>query len=141
MAAAGKGIFFDGVTSARRPVLVELAPEHLVVRDQEHRDIVARWPYDKLDELVAPEGVLRLGAIGAQTARLEVRDPALAAAIDMLRSRSTAGANERRSRMKVVGWSLVAVAVLVLAAVYGAPALADRLAPLCRCASSASARR
>jgi Zn-dependent protease with chaperone function len=132
MAAAGKGIFFDGVTSARRPVLVELAPEHLVVRDEEHRDIIARWSYDRLDELVAPQGVLRLGEAGArQTARLEVRDLALAAAIDdasLPVDRS--GARERRSRMKVVGWSLAAVTVLVLAAVFGVPALADRLAPL-----------
>jgi len=132
MAAAGEGIFFDGATSARRPVLIELTPKFLVVRDEEHRDIIARWSYDKLDHLTAPQGVLRLGEIGArQTARLEVRDPALAAAIDDASVPvDRSGAAERRGRMKVVGWSILAVAVLVLAAVFGVPALADKLAPL-----------
>jgi Zn-dependent protease with chaperone function len=132
MAAAGKAIFFDGATSARRLVLVELTPEYLVVRDAEHRDIIARWPYGKLDHRPAPEGMLRLGEIGAQApARLEVRDAALIAAIDDASVPvDRSGANERRSRMKVVGWSLVAVVVLVLAAVFGVPALANQLAPL-----------
>jgi len=132
MAAAGKAIFFDGATSARRPVLIELEPELLVVRDAEHRDIIARWRYDKLDHRQAPEGLLRLGEVGGRVpARLEVRDPALMAAIDdasLPVDRS--GANERRTRRKVVVWSVIAVAVLVAAAVFGVPALADRLAPL-----------
>ena len=132
MAAAGKGIFFDGVTSARRAVLIELQPDHLVVRDAEHRDILARWPYNKLDHLPAPEGLLRLGEVGAKApARLEVRDAALIAAIDDLSVPvDRSGANERRSRIKVVGWSLLAVVVLVLIGVFGVPALAGRLAPL-----------
>ena len=56
-----RGIFFDGVTSARRAVLVELAADGVVIRDAEERDMLARWPYDELDHLAAPEGVLRLG--------------------------------------------------------------------------------
>jgi len=132
MAAAGKGVFFDGATSARRLVLVELAPEHLVVRDEEHRDMLARWRYDRLDQRPAPAGVLRLGEIGAAVpARLDVRDAALIAAIDDASVPvDRSGATERRIRRKVVFWSLVAVVVLVLAAVFGVPALADRLAPL-----------
>jgi len=132
MAAAGKGIFFDGATSARRPVLIELAPEYLAVRDAEHRDIIARWSYDKLDQRQAPAGLLRLGEIGSRVpARLEVRDPALMAAIDdAALPVDRSGANERRSRRKVVLWSVLAVAVAIAAAVFGVPALADRLAPL-----------
>src|SRR5215210_7294010 len=132
MAAAGTGIFFDGVTSARRAVLVELARDGVVVRDAEERDMLARWPYEELDHLVAPEGVLRLGHAGARTlARLEVRDPALAAAIDEASVPvDRSGASERRGRLKVIGWSIVAVVSLVLGAVFGVPALADRIAPL-----------
>jgi Zn-dependent protease with chaperone function len=132
MAAAGKGIFFDGATSARRSALIELTPEHLVVRDEEHRDMVARWRYDRLDQRPAPEGVLRLGEIGAKVpARLEVRDAALIAAIDDASVPvDRSGVTQRRTRRKVVLWSVIAVAVLILAAVYGVPALADRLAPL-----------
>ncbi len=132
MLAAGKAIFFDGVTSARRPVLIELAPDVLVVRDEEHRDVIARWRYDRLEQIPAPGGLLRLGEIGAIVpARLEVRDPALATAIDHASVPvDRSGARDRRSRMKVIGWSLVAVIVLVSAAAYGVPALADKIAPL-----------
>jgi predicted Zn-dependent protease len=132
MAAAGTGIFFDGVTSARRPVLVELASDGLVVRDAEERDMLARWPYHELDHLAAPDGVLRLGRAGARTlARLEVRDPALATAIDEASVPvDRSGASERRSRVKVVAWSFIAMVSLVLGAVYGVPALADKIAPL-----------
>ena len=132
MAAAGTGIFFDGVTSARRAVLVELARDGVVVRDAEERDLLARWPYDELDHLAAPEGVLRLGHAGARTlARLEVRDPALAAAIDEASVPvDRSGASERRGRLEVIGWSIAAVVLLVLGAVFGVPALADKIAPL-----------
>ena len=125
MAATGTGIFFDGVTSARRSALVELASDGVIVRDAEERDMLARWPYAELDHLPAPEGVLRLGRAGARSlARLEVRDPVLAAAIDeasMPVDRS--GANERR-------WSVAAVISLVLGGVFAIPALADKVAPL-----------
>jgi Zn-dependent protease with chaperone function len=132
MAAAGTGIFFDGVTSARRPVLVELSSDGVVVRDAEERDMLVRWPYGELDQLAAPEGVLRLGRAGARSlARLEVRDPALAAAIDEASVPvDRSGATERRIRLKVVAWSLAATVSLIAGAVFGVPALADRLAPL-----------
>ena len=132
MAIAGTGIFFDGLTSARRHVLVELAPEGVVVRDAEERHMLTRWPYDELDHLAAPDGVLRLGRARAKsTARLEVRDPALAHAIDEASVPvDRSGAAERRGRLKVVVWSLAAMVSLVLGAVFGVPALADRLAPL-----------
>jgi predicted Zn-dependent protease len=132
MAAAGTGIFFDGVTSARRPVLVELSAEGLVMRDAEERVMLARWPYNELDHLSAPEGLLRLGrARAARLARLEVRDAALIAAIDKLSvPLDRTGAAERRNRVRVVVWSLVATAMLLAAAVFGVPALAGKIAPL-----------
>ena len=40
------------------------------------------------------------------------------------------GAAERRLRKRVIVWTVAAAASLVLVAVYGLPALADRLAPL-----------
>jgi predicted Zn-dependent protease len=132
MAAAGTGIFFDGVTSARRPVLVELSSEGLVVRDAEERAMLARWPYNELDHLAAPDGLLRLGRAGApRLARLEVREPALIAAIDDASVPvDRSGAAERRSRSKVVVWSVIATVSLLVGAVYGVPALADKIAPL-----------
>jgi Zn-dependent protease with chaperone function len=132
MAIAGTGIFFDGVTSARRAVLVELASDGVVVRDAEDRDMLARWPYGELDHLAAPAGVLRLGSTGARSlARLEVRDASLAHAIDEASVPvDRSGATERRGRYKVIAWSLAATVSLVIAGVFGVPALADRIAPL-----------
>lgn len=132
MAVKGSGIFFDGASSARRPVLVELASDGLVVRDGTERDMLVRWPYDELDHLAAPAGVLRIAHAGARNlARLEVRDAALAHAIDEASVPvDRTGATERRGRLKVVAWSLAATLSLVVAGVYGLPALADKLAPL-----------
>src|SRR3954451_24723433 len=132
MATAGTGIFFDGATSARRPVLVELSSDGLVVRDAEERAMLARWPYNELDQLAAPDGVLRVGRAGAtRLALLEVREPALIAAIDDASIPvDRSGAAERRSRSKVIVWSLIATLSLLLGGVYGVPARADRIAPL-----------
>jgi Zn-dependent protease with chaperone function len=132
MAAAGSGIFFDGATSARRAVLVELGTEDLVVRDAEDRVMLARWRYDELDQIPGPSGVLRLGRLRAkETARLEVRDPVLATAIDDASAPVDRAAVERpRLRLKVVGWSVAAVVSLLVIAVFGVPALAGRIAPL-----------
>jgi len=132
MATSGTGIFFDGVSSARRPALVELAADGLLVRDAQERAMLARWPYNELDQLASPPGVLRLGrARAARLARLEVRDPALIAAIDEASVPvDRSGASERRNRLKVVVWSCIATVSLLLAAVFGVPALADRIAPL-----------
>jgi Zn-dependent protease with chaperone function len=132
MAIAGTAIFFDGVTSARRAVTVHLAEDGVVIRDAQERDMLARWAYDKLDHLAAPDGLLRIGCRGARNlARLEVRDPALAHAIDEASVPvDRSGATERRSRLKVAAWSVAAMVSLVLAAVFGVPALADQLAPL-----------
>ena len=117
MATAGTGIFFDGATSARRPVLVELSPEGLVVRDPQEHAMLVRWPYNELDHLAAPHGILRLGRAGApRLARLEVRDPALIAAIDDASVPvDRSGAAERRGRTKVIVWSLVATVSLLVA--------------------------
>jgi predicted Zn-dependent protease len=132
MAAAGTGIFFDGATSARRSVLVELSADGLVMRDAEERVMLARWPYNELDHLAAPDGMLRLGRAGAAgTARLEVREPTLIAAIDDASVPvDRSGAAERRSRSRVVVWSVIATVVLLAAAVFGVPALAGKIAPL-----------
>jgi Zn-dependent protease with chaperone function len=128
---AGTGIFFDGLVSTRRRVAVELRSDGISIRDPVERDQFARWPYNELEQIAAPEGVLRLARAGAkQLARLEVRDPALAAAIDEASVPvDRSGAPERRSRNKVIGWSVAAVVSLSLGAVFGVPALANRIAP------------
>jgi len=132
MAHDGTGLFFDGATSAKRPVLLQLSPEGLVIRDAEDRDMLARWAYDRLEHIAAPDGVFRLGLAGSRVpVRLELRDMELAHRIDEASVPvDRSGATERRGRLKVAGWSVAAMASLVAAAVFGVPALANQLAPL-----------
>ncbi|HEY7248729.1 MAG TPA: M48 family metallopeptidase [Xanthobacteraceae bacterium] len=128
---AGRGIFFDGLTAARHDVAVELAPAALRLHALDGT-ILAEWGYDELETLSAPDEVLRLGKAGNTVlARLEVKEPALAAAID---ERSApvdrTGRIDRRLRDKVIFWSLAATLSLVLVAILGMPLLATALTPL-----------
>jgi hypothetical protein len=131
MTTCGPAIFFDGASTARHHVTVELAPAALVIRAVDGA-VLADWPYDHLDHLSAPAHVLRLGRAGSPVlARLEVREPELAAAIDH-RSLPVdrSGRSDRRMRAKVIAWSLAATASLLAVAVVGVPHLATQLTPL-----------
>jgi Zn-dependent protease with chaperone function len=127
----GRGIFFDGLTTARHDVVVELAPRALRVHGSEGR-VLVEWPYDQLETLSSPDGVLRLGKAGnAALARLEIKEPQLAAAID---ERSVpvdrTGGGERRLRSKVIFWSIAGTASLLFVALVGVPLIATELTPL-----------
>jgi hypothetical protein len=127
---SGQAIFFDGKTAARHDVTVEVAPTRLRVLAPDGA-VLAEWPYDELEPLSAPEEVLRIGRYrNPVLARLEVRDPQLAAAIDDLSIPvDRTGENERRGRHKVVLWSVVATLSLLVVAVFGVPEIATRLTP------------
>lgn len=130
-AGTGSAVFFDGFSSARHDVTIELAPDVLRIHDADGRAL-AQWRYDELESLSAPPGLLRLGKTGNPVlARLEVRDPQLAAAID---ERSLpvdrSGRGERRMQTKVIVWSLAATVSLFLVAVVGVPLIASELTPL-----------
>jgi Zn-dependent protease with chaperone function len=131
MPPSAPAIYFDGKTSERHAVTVELDPAALVVRSSDGREL-ARWPYQELEHLSSHDGVFRLGLAGSRDlARVEIRDPAFAAAIDELSTMvDRTGQTERRGRRKVVLWSIAAVISLVLVAVFGVPAIGTRLAPL-----------
>ena len=74
MTISGPGTFFDGVTSAKHAVTVELAADVLRARAADGT-VLAEWRYDELETVPAPEGMLRLGQAGSPVlARLEVRD-------------------------------------------------------------------
>ncbi len=131
MTTSGGGIFFDGKTSAQHDVVVELAPDRLLIRSPEGQP-VAEWPYSELQHLPAPGDVFRLGLLRSPSlARLEIRDPVLAHAIDE-RSHPVdrTGGIERRQRGRVIGWTIAATVSLVLVAVFGVPAIATVLTPL-----------
>jgi Zn-dependent protease with chaperone function len=128
---SGAGIFFDGRTSARHDAVVALVPSGLQIADREGR-LLAEWPYDEIEGLAAPDNVLRVGRRGnALLERLEILDPAFAAAVDARAIRvDRTGIRQRRQRASVIGWSVAATLSLVAAAYFGVPAIAERLAPL-----------
>jgi Zn-dependent protease with chaperone function len=130
MIRSGAGVFFDGMTSMRHAVSVELDRAALLIRAAEGH-LLARWPYGELEHLSAHDGMLRLGRTGSELlARLEIHEPELAAAIDEFAATvDRTGTTERRSRIKVVTWSLAAVTSLVLLGIFGVPVVADRLTP------------
>ena len=57
---SGAGIYFDGLTSARSAVVVELAAARLQISDRDGR-ARAKWPYDEIESLTAPDNILRDG--------------------------------------------------------------------------------
>src|SRR5262249_28058412 len=128
---SGNAIYYDGVTAARQAVRIELAAEALRIHDA-NGAILAEWPFDALESHSSPDDVLRLGrADNPVPARLEIRDPQLAAAIDerwlpVDRTHRI----ERRLRGRVIAWSLAATASFLVVAIVGMPRLAGDLAPL-----------
>lgn len=131
MTTSGRASYFDGVTSARYDVTVKLGVSALQIHATDGQTL-AEWPYNEIESLSAPSGLLRIGRIDNPVlARLDVRDPQLAAAIDHLSIPiDRSGLAERRGRRKVVLWSLAATVSLLLVAIFGVPEIASRLTPL-----------
>jgi Zn-dependent protease with chaperone function len=134
----GAAVYFDGTSSARNDVVVEAGAAGLRIlagggpsQDHGHERVLDEWSYAELRRMSAPEGVLRLGRRGETlSARLEIRGPALIAAIaERTATLDRGGAAERRLRRKIVGLSLAAAASLIVTAVFGLPALASRIIP------------
>jgi Zn-dependent protease with chaperone function len=131
MTTSGQATYFDGVTSARHDVTVTLGASALQILASDGHTL-AEWPYAELEAVPAPQGLLRIGRIDNPVlARLDVRDPKLAAAIDDLSVPiDRSGRTERRGRRKVVLWSLAATVSLLLVAIFAVPEIASRLTPL-----------
>jgi predicted Zn-dependent protease len=130
MMSSGPAIYFDGMSSARRDVLVELADAALRILGSDGRAI-DEWPYAELRRQSSPDHILRLGRAGQQLLRrVEIRNHTLAAEIgERAAALDASGAVERRTRIKVVAWSFAAIVSLVTGSIVGVPALATRLAP------------
>jgi Zn-dependent protease with chaperone function len=130
MTANGTGIFYDGLTSDRHKVTVEVVDGVIVVTAMDGT-VKARWRLGEVYPLATSNEVLRLGLAHAEVAaRLEILDPALAAAVlSHLKETDRSGLTDRRTRFKVVAYSLAAIATLAGGALWGVPLLAERIAP------------
>lgn len=120
--------FLDGTSSRRRDVTLKLAAT-CEIRDGE--DVIANWPYADMRRADGPTGTLRLMCISAPLlARLEIRDPALAADIERRASSLDADLPGTKGVMVIVAWSVAALVSIVLMVLFVVPLAADRLTPL-----------
>jgi Zn-dependent protease with chaperone function len=130
MTTNGTGIFYDGLTSDRHKVAVEVASDAIEIKATDGA-VKARWRLDEVYPLATSNEVLRIGVASAKVAaRLEIHDSELSAALlARLKRTDRSGLTDRRTRLKVVVYSLAAIASLVGGAIWGVPLLADRIAP------------
>jgi Zn-dependent protease with chaperone function len=130
MTTNGTGIFYDGLTSDRHKVAVEVAGDAIEIKATDGA-VKARWRLDEVYPLATSNEVLRIGVASAKVAaRLEIHDSELSAALlARLKRTDRSGLTDRRTRLKVVVYSLAAIASLVGGAIWGVPLLADRIAP------------
>jgi Zn-dependent protease with chaperone function len=126
----GTGIFYDGLTSERQKVGIGIVGDAIEIRAADGA-LKAQWLLGDVYPLATSNEVLRIGVASAKVAaRLEIHDQALAAAVlARLKRKDRSGLTDRRTRFKVVAYSLAAIATLVGGAIWGVPLLADRIAP------------
>jgi Zn-dependent protease with chaperone function len=128
MSTSGPGIFLDGRTSARQAVAVDVDDTGLVARGEEGQ-IVVRWRFDELQRLPAPPQLLRFAHRDQGVpARLEIRDQALAGAIDAVIAPPGRPGDGRHRRAVI--FSLLAAFVILGATLIGLPTIADALSSL-----------
>jgi hypothetical protein len=121
-------IFFNGESSRRRSVTVAFAD---AVELRESLNSTVLWQYDDIRRADSPSGVLRLNCLSAPAlARLEIRDPALAAEVIAHCPRLDENRPGRGGAAAIVGWSLAAAASIIAMVWFGVPLAADRLTPL-----------
>jgi hypothetical protein len=130
MTTSGTAIFYDGLTSDRRKVAVEIGGDAIEVRTPDGA-LLARWRFADISPLATPAGALRIRLLDANAAaRLEIHDQALAAAlIARIEPSDRTGLTDRRTRAKVVALSLAAIVTLIGGAIWGVPLIAGRIAP------------
>lgn len=129
--SSANAIFFDGNTSDRHEVVLDLSQPDALEVQSAAGDVLASWPWGDIRRVSRTDRVLRLSCVSAPPmARLEVTDQGLAAAIvaraDGLERARTL---ERRSHVKLIGWSVAAAVSVVTFGIFGIPALADSIAP------------
>ena len=121
-------IYFDGTSSRRHAVTLVLDGELGIREDQQ---LLAAWSYADIRRADSQSRTLRLICLTAPSlARLEIRDPALAAELIAHCSRLDEDVPGQRGVAKIVGWSIAAAVSIVGVVWFGVPLAADRLTPL-----------
>ena len=128
MSAHGPVVYFDG-TSNRRRAATLVFDDMLAIDAGDGAPV--RWAYADIRRVDSPVGTLRVTCRTAPAvARLEVRDPAIAAELTSRCARLDEDHLGRRGVTTIVGWSVAATVSIVAVVLFGVPLAADRLAPL-----------
>lgn len=129
MAGTGNDIvFFDGTSNRRNAATLAFGDALEIAVDGETK---ASWAYADIRRADSAPGTLRVSCQSAPPlARLEIRDPTIAAELTSRAADLDEHHLGRRGVAKIVGWSLAAAVSIVLVVLYGVPLAADRLAPL-----------
>jgi predicted Zn-dependent protease len=124
--------YFDGLRPLRRLAALRLEPQALVLSVDGGPEF--RWGYGsiRLDDADGTTRRLHREESGARTGEILELEAGPFADELMRRCPSLSGAAEerRRTRAKVLGWSLAAIVSIAAIIFYGVPALASRLAVL-----------
>jgi Zn-dependent protease with chaperone function len=124
----GPAIFYDGTSNRRRTVEVGFN-DRLEISEDGSAPVL--WAYADVRRVDSPPGILRVSCLSAPTlARLEIRDPAVAAELVSRCTQIGEHGSDGRGVAKIVGWSLAATVSIVLVVLFAIPFAADRLAPL-----------
>jgi Zn-dependent protease with chaperone function len=121
-------VYFDGMSSRRRTVALAFADQLEINEDDRP---IAAWSYADIRRADSPSGRLRLTCLTVSAlARLEIRDPSVAAELISRCTRLDENTPGRGGVAKIIGWSLAATVSIVAVVLFGVPLAADRLTPL-----------
>ena len=121
-------IYFDGTSSRQHAVTLVFNGE---LRISEGERLLAAWSYADIRRADSQPGILRLTCLTAPSlARLQIRDPELAAELISRCGRLDDDVPGQRGVAKIIGWSIAAVVSIVGVIWFGVPLAADRLTPL-----------
>lgn len=119
--------FFDGASNQRRLIDVRLDSD-LAIFD--NGALLQSWPYASIRRADGPAGVLRLRCRGGNSlARLEITDPELAALVLARCEALDADQASLRQTAGIVGWSLAAIASIILSVIFIVPYVAEKATP------------
>lgn len=127
-AARAPVTWLDGSSSRRRDVRLKLAGTCEICDGAE---VIASWPYADIRRADGPPDTLRVMCVSAPLlARLEIRDPALAAGLERRCGALDADLPGAKGVATIVAWSVAAFVSIVLMVLFVVPVVADRLTPL-----------
>lgn len=125
--AATQAVYFDGQSNRRQAATLTFGDQLDIHGD----DGVASWPYPAIRRADSPAGILRLSCLSAPPlARLEIRDPTLAAEVASRCAQLDLQQLNRGGVARIVGWSLAAAISIVAVVLFVIPLAAERLTPL-----------